>query len=121
MTALADCGHQGVDGLTPLLVPCGACYTALIEQAQKAERCRCAYCSFGDDAPQTAELLHRHIQTCEFHPMAKLVARVQTLEAAATAYRDLATCYRMRRRPTDKLFARLDLAAAALDNPPPQP
>jgi hypothetical protein len=47
--------------------------------------------------------------TCE-----ELRVELTGLRAAALAYQDLAVCYRLGKRPTEKLFKRLDKAKAAL-------
>lgn len=44
-----------------------------------------------------------------------LTKRVGELEKAALAYRDLSTCYRLGKRPSENLFARLDRARKALE------
>ncbi len=40
--------------------------------------------------------------------------KLERLRDAALAYKELATCYRIGKRPTEKLFDRLDKADAAL-------
>ena len=45
----------------------------------------------------------------------KLRQHVEALEDAARAYQELNVCYRMTKRPPDKLFKRLDKANKALD------
>lgn len=47
--------------------------------------------------------------------IAKLKAEMEELREAAEAYMQLSTCYRLGARPTEKLFAALSKARAALE------
>lgn len=47
--------------------------------------------------------------------LCRALRRVGELEKAALAYRDLSTCYRLGKRPSENLFARLDRARKALE------
>lgn len=53
-------------------------------------------------------------ESCVFVRMDKANAEIERLREAAKAYQELATCYRISKRPSEKLFERLESARATL-------
>ncbi len=56
----------------------------MYEQARAAaERPKCLYCTFGEDADFTIEDLKRHIESeCDFHPLRKMRAALMQADEA---------------------------------------